>query len=142
VTAESLAGIADGLPCGFHDAELNALSVDWEQRVAVVLGEAWVPDDGPREIYRPFRLSMSGLHKLALPNRPDLQNLGSRYEHVFADAPSCDGMPGWPPGQHAEEPASSDVPVYSFFVYSWNDFITIQTERATLTWLGPAYNRK
>jgi hypothetical protein len=65
VTAESLAGIADGLPCGFHDAELNALSVNWEQRVAVVLGEAWVPDDGPREIYRPFRLSMSGLHKLA-----------------------------------------------------------------------------
>ena len=142
MTTESLAGIAAELPCGFHDAELNSLSVDWEQRVAVVLGEAWVPDDGPPEIYRPFRLSMSGLHRLDLPDRPDLQNLGPKYERVFADAPSFDGMTGWPPEHHAEAPSLPDVPVYSFFVFSWNDFITIQTERATLTWLGPAYNRK
>jgi hypothetical protein len=121
---------------------LNSLSVDWEQRVAVVLGEAWVPGDGPPEIYRPFRLSMFGLHKLALPNRPDLMNLGPKYERAFADAPSFDGMTGWPPDHPAEVLSSLDVPVYSFFVFSWNDFITIQTERATLTWLGPAYDRK
>jgi hypothetical protein len=142
MTSESLAGIADELPCGFHDAELSSLSVDWGQRVAVVLGEAWVPQDGPPEIYRRFRLLMSGLHKLALPDRPELQNLGAQYERVFADAPSFDGMPGWPPDHHGEEPSSPDLPAYSFFVYSWNDFITIQTERATLTWLGPAYNRR
>lgn len=105
-------------------------------------GEAWVPEDGPPEIYRPFRLSMSGLQKLALPARPDLQNLGPKFECVFADSPSLDGMTGWPPEHHAKARSRSEVPVYSFFVFAWNDFITIQTEHATLTWLGPAYDRK
>jgi hypothetical protein len=143
MATESLAAIADKLPNGFHDAELNSIAVDWGACIATVTGEAWVAEDGPPEVYRPFRLTLSGLQKLVLPDRAELQDLGARWERAFADSPSLDGMVGWPPDREpASSAASTEVPAYSFFVFSWNEFITVEAERAELIWLGPSYQRR
>jgi hypothetical protein len=140
-TAETLAAIAERLPNGFHDAELRSLAVDWTSLVATIVGEAWAATDGPSEVYRPFRLVMSGLHNLALPDRQELRVSGSKWQRIFPDAPPMDGLAGWPADRPAPDSAPPTVPAYSFFVFSWNDFITVQAERAELTWLGPAYER-
>jgi hypothetical protein len=138
----TLAVIADALPNGFHDAELLSLFVDWEAREAVLRGEAWVATDGPPEVYRPFELGIQGLHLLELPSRPDVDATGRGFDFSLANAPSCDGIEGWPPHRQPTRAVPAGAFVYSLFVFSWNEFITLAGEQAVLRWQGPAYDRQ
>ncbi len=138
MVTEAISAVAAEMPNGFHDAELKSLAVDMHRHVATLEGDAWVAEEGPPEVYRPFRLTLSGLETLLLPKRPEFEGLGELWQRQFPEAPVFDGYADWPPGaEHQSERAA-----YSFFVSSWNDFIIIQAERAELAWLGPAYDRK
>jgi hypothetical protein len=143
MSAFSLSSVADQLPNGFHDAELKFLAVDMALHVAIIEGEAWVAEDGPPEVYRPYRLTLSGLRSLVLPDIPEFCGLGDKWQREFDNAPSFDGYVGWPAGTRQSDEAMIQEPAaYTFFVFSWDECITVQAESAELIWLGAAYNRK
>jgi hypothetical protein len=129
--------IAASIPNGFHDAELNSLTIDYAKREARLILDIWVADDqeNPEELesYRPAEVTLSGL-VFWVSEPPD-----PRYPYGKPGAQRIDigplatlerketlHLPPVPPGAFANW----------VFVTDWNAFVYVAAEGARLKWLG------
>jgi hypothetical protein len=130
------------MPCGFHDATLHAVHVDWPQARVVITGVAWVAEDEPDpEVYRPFRLSITGLRTFSAP--PSLSaDKADGHLCVPPDGLWCDGHPGWLVDREPEPALPTGAWVFSWFLHALNDFMAVQAVgNAELLWTGPPGSR-
>lgn len=123
---------------GFHDANIEQLSLDYEAQEAVLTCSIWIGDLGStdeevREAYRKGRLTFQGL-KYCVIEPPDPKSF---YEEeggirVSGDSPVCDEPT-------VRERLPSDLPVeafaHYFYVADWNSFIYIAAEEAHFEWI-------
>jgi hypothetical protein len=127
--------IADGLPNGFHDAEIWLVQVDYSRQILRLDMELWVGsmEDPPetREAYRRAVVTVSGLRfcSLALPDA----------EYTFADdtkitvdlvSSNQDLLP-----QELIAKANGGF-IQTFFVYDWNSHIHVCGAAAELAWVS------
>jgi hypothetical protein len=129
--------IAAQLPNGFHDAEVSSILVDWGSRRVSFHGVAWMAREGAPEVYRPFELRAEGLCSFLHPDCIQVRHSLDSPESILKKSIRVDGFPGWPPEKAPQSPPFSEAPAYTFYVYEWNDFITLQAARAVLNWIGP-----
>jgi hypothetical protein len=134
--------IAAQLPNGFHDAEVSSIVVDWGSRCVSFHGVAWMAREGPPEVYRSFELRAEGLCSFLHPDRIHARHFVDTPESILDRPVRVDGFPGWPPEKAPETPPFSEASAYTFYVYEWNDFITLQVARAVLSWVGPEWVEK
>ena len=129
----TLEELADTLPNGFHDAEVQTLALDFPRRLALFEMRVWVGSmdsaaGGERERYRSARITLAGLAYCAI-DPPD-----PRYPY--------------PDGQPVNVDLSAEVANYPlvtnsapdtfasrFFVSGWNSFIHVAAASASLEWI-------
>ncbi|MFZ2490206.1 MAG: hypothetical protein WA208_01850 [Thermoanaerobaculia bacterium] len=128
----NLAELAESLPNGLHDAELARWTVDYVARTAVLELELWVAtDDSPRELYRPARLTLSGVEYLVIePPDPTYPFQGSKSITIDLSSEATEFVPQAGAGT-----------AFRLFVAEWNSFICGAASRAELEWVGPAAPR-
>lgn len=120
------------LPNGFHDGVLRRLSVDYSRATLCLEVEFWMGnlDDEDREVYRPGRVTITGLELLVIDppvgrHGPDTGNL------------IIDGGPGQPSTSPVRLPAlGTGTFLYWLFVNEWNGFIRFAGRDAVLEWMG------
>ena len=134
-----LEDLAADLPNGFHDSEIQAVSMNFSERTVEFILDVWVGSmaDAPaeREQYRKARLQFLGVEYCAVdppdPRYPyrepgpitvDLTKPSDEMANTLAHPPS--GFAG------------------RFFVDEWNAFIHFAATDARMNWLGPVSNRK
>jgi hypothetical protein len=127
------------LPNGFHDALLRRLSVDYEASVLRLEIEFWIgdmADEERREIYRPGRVTVTGLGFLIIDNpcKGDGPFTGKLWIDGGAGDPETSAVPLPPPESGAFR--------YWLFVDEWNGFIRFAGRSAGLEWLGDEMDRR
>jgi hypothetical protein len=132
----SIAEIEEGLPSGFHDAELFSVEVDWKAERLTFRGAVDVSKGDPPEEYRPFVLVVDGLRALLLPLALVSGDEASPFTVSLDGRGWCGGLQGWPPDREPARPPFPQAWVYSFFLHELNDFITVQGMAARLEWAG------
>ena len=129
----TLEEIAAQLPNGFHDAMVRSCTLDFVARTAEFEVSIWTGNldsnqESQRERYRPARLIVTGLAFCQI-EAPD-----PRYP--FADPGPISVDLCEPQASH---PVMTRLPsaVFSgrFFVSTWNSFIHLAGESATLDWI-------
>lgn len=115
--------ITDSLPNGFHDAQINSISINYVKREATFDLEIWVAESsqGDSDVYRSAQLKLLQFLFLAIePPNP-------RYDYH-------EEKPLWVAGSEGQRHISStQLPsplpegafTYWFFVHDWNSFIHI-----------------
>lgn len=125
--------IARGLPNGFHDAEIEAIRIDYAQNKAEFVLDIWVGtmDDPPatRETYRKGILLISGLLYCAM-DVPD-------EECSFANSRPLTIDLAEPTEFHPNGAAFA----CRFWVNEWNAFIHLSGMSAELEWQESPVNR-
>jgi hypothetical protein len=138
VTLEEL---ENSLPNGFHDAEIERISVDYQQRLMVMELTVFVGDPvAPvelREAYRPAVLTLSGVQFVAI-DPPDARYPFSESGPVRIDA--CDATKNLDANLVKTLPTNSST--RSFFVAEWNAFIHVSASSAQIEWTAPVEYRK
>ena len=138
VTLEEL---ENSLPNGLHDAEMQRVSIDYQQRtmtidMSVFVGEVDAPLE-MREAYREGTLVISGL-QFAVIEPPD-----AGYPFASAGASridSCDMMKNLDPSLLQALPQGAFVGC--LFVNDWNAFVHLAGLKAEIQWTGPIIYRK
>jgi hypothetical protein len=138
VTLEEL---ENSLPNGFHDAEIERISVDYQRSLLVIelrffVGDLVAPID-MREAYRPAVLTLSGVQFLAI-DPPDARYPFSESGPLRIDA--CDATKNLDANLVKTLPTNSFS--RSFFVAEWNAFIHIAASSAAIEWTAPVEYRK
>jgi hypothetical protein len=138
VTLEEL---EDSLPNGLHDAEIQRICIDYQERTMAIDISVFVGDvDAPlekREAYRDGTLLISGL-RFATIEPPD-----ARYPFSTPGASridSCDMTKHLNPSLLEAMPQG--VFVRSFFVDNWNAFVHVAGVTAEIQWKAPVVFRK
>ena len=125
--------LALSLPNGFHDAELEVVTIDCTKREARLTLDVWIGDDDEREAYRRAELTLTGLL-------------------YWVSEPAASGDPYGVPGavtidvgpleqlHSANCPKLPQTPASAFsnwvFVNDWNAFIYVAAENSSLKWIG------
>ena len=129
----TLEEIEDSLPNGLHDAEIQRVSIDYQQRtitidMAVFVGEVDAPLE-QREAYREAALLISGL-QFASIEPPDARCpfAASRASRID----SCDMTKNLAPGLLQALPKGCFV--RSLFVDDWNAFVHVAGLGAKIQW--------
>jgi len=117
------------------------MEVDWRAERASFIGWADVSDGNPPEVYRPFVLVVEGIRSLSLPVSLAPQQDTGAFTVELGDRGWCGGFEGWPPDRTPAESPFPEAWVYSFFLHSLNDFITLQAYSAQLEWSGSPQSR-
>jgi hypothetical protein len=133
----NLRELDQSLPNGFHDATIQAISVDYASSTAIVKLELLVgtPDaDTPeeRDSYKPAELHLSGvLYFLIDP--PDPKRKYDQAKALWIDG-GCyeNGSAPSPPIPLTLLP--NGVSTYWFFVHEWNSFIHLAAREANIRW--------
>jgi hypothetical protein len=126
------------LPNGLHDGVLRRVAVDYERRVLSLEIEFWIGDmdKDRREIYRPGRVTITGLSFLIIDNP---RNGGGPFTGELI----IDGGMGQPETSVVALPRLEDGAfLYWLFVNEWNGFIRFAAQSATLEWLGDEIARQ
>jgi len=134
----TLEALAEGLPNGFHDAEIHSILIDYTARRVTLKLSVWLgPVDakaGSIETYRDAELSIDGTQVVVI-DPPD-----PRYPYAKAEPLWVDLEHGSP---ETSIPVLDRVPPGSFrgrfFVRDWNSFISIVASTASLSWTGEPY---
>jgi hypothetical protein len=125
--------IADQLPNGFHDAEIETIYIDYPNRVVEIRLNVWIgtmdDPESTRETYRKATLTLTGVWYCAMDS-PD-----EGYPYAAAEGLTVD----------LAEPTLF-VPKQAtfacrFWVDQWNAFIHLAAASADLAWEGAAANR-
>jgi hypothetical protein len=128
------------LPNGLHDAEMQRVSIDYQQRtmtidLSVFVGEIDAPLE-QREAYREGTLLISGLQFASIEppdaNYPLSEPGASRID-------SCDMTKNLDPNLVKALPASSFIT--SLFIDDWNAFIHFAGLAAEIKWRAPLVYR-
>jgi hypothetical protein len=120
------------LPNGLHDAEVQRITVDYEDRKLTLDLQIWVGDmDAPpekREAYRKARIEISGL-LFCVMEPPD-----PKYPYGTSDLriDGCDMRKNLDAQLISSLPADSFL--RSIWVDEWNAFIHIAARNAELAW--------
>jgi len=126
--------IAEALPNGLHDAELETIRIDYPNRTVDLTLDVWIGtmDNPPsiREVYRKGALSITGLQYCAI-DVPD-----QAYPYGVSGAVTID----------LAEATAFVPPAASFqcrlWVNEWNGFIHLAAKAAAFVWTGEPVNRK
>ncbi len=141
VTSVTLEELENSLPNGFHDAEIQRVSIDYQQRAMIIDMDVFVGDvDAPleeREAYREGTLVISGLQFAAI-EPPDAHCPFSTPRASRIDA--CDMTKKLDPALLQTLPEDSFV--RSFFVNDWNAFVHVAGLGAEIQWRAPVAYRK
>jgi hypothetical protein len=129
--------IEDILPSGFHDASLNALSIDYVKREArfelfVDIGDPDSPEEILREATKPGRLTVTGLlYCIVEPPKPDYpcQETGGLWINSGAIKSSDCKLSAELP-----MPLPQGAFAHSFFVNDWNASIIVAATDARFEW--------
>ena len=137
----TLEELENSLPNGFHDAEIQRICIDYQQRTMTVDMDVFVGDvDAPmekREAYREGSLVISGL-QFATVEPPDARYPFSAPGASRIDA--CDMTKNLNPSLLQVLPEHSFV--RSFFVNDWNAFVHVAGLGAEIQWKAPVTYRK
>lgn len=120
----TLEEIADTLPNGFHDAQINSISINYVKREVTLDLEFWVADslESDSDIYRLAELKLSQFLFLIIepPNaRYDYHEEKALWVEAGSDKQSHTSstqLPG---------PLPEGAFTYWFFVHDWNSFIHV-----------------
>jgi hypothetical protein len=131
MTLEELEGT---LPNGLHDAEVQRIAVDYEERRVTLDVAVWVGDMGDpperREAYKGGRIEISGLLFLVM-EQPDPTY---PFKAAGLTIDGCDAR------ENLQSDLLKSLPSDSFFrslwVDEWNAFIHIAAKCADLVWLN------
>lgn len=130
--------LANSLPNGFHDAELEGVSIDYVSREAtlrmqLLVGDPDAQSEAAREAYRGAELQLSGLLYLVI-EAPDSKYKYAERRALRIDAGRADEKSApKPPIPLADLPAG--VSAYWFFVDDWNSLIHVAAMDARLRWI-------
>ena len=137
----TLEELENSLPNGLHDAEIQRITVDYQQRTMIIDMSVFVGDvDAPaekREAYREGSLLISGLQFATIeppdPSYPFSTPGASRID-------TCDMTKNLDPSLLQALPETSFI--RSFFVNDWNAFVHVAGLGAELRWKAPVVYRK
>lgn len=128
--------LEDSLPHGFHDAWIQAISIDYVRSQATFSMEVWVgleeaspPASGRKQILRQGELVVRGLQLLVIPQPKVLSGAADGELDVM-------GSPGAPDDVQLP-PLRPEAFVYSFWVGNWANSIVFAGEDAEFRWSGP-----
>jgi hypothetical protein len=127
----TLREIAEGLPNGFHDAQVDLCTMDFAGRTLTFELALWLGDDEEPERYRGARLRVAGLLYCAF-DPPD-----ERYPFV-AREPLVVDLCEPDPGVAVNAALPPDAFSARFWVASWNSFIHLAATSAELAWTDAA----
>jgi hypothetical protein len=141
VDSVTLEELEDSLPNGLHDAEIERISIDYQQRTITIDLAVFVGDvDAPLEkrgAYREGTLVISGL-QFAVIEPPD-----ARYPFTSPKASridTCDRTKNLDPSLLQSLPKGAFV--RSLFVDDWNAFVHVSALDAEIRWKAPVVYRK
>ena len=124
------------MPNGFHDADLQAVSINYATREARFSIRVWVGYEEPhpsaagrKPIRRAGELVVRALEALVIPSPKTL----SETEGFVLDVSGSNGVAT---SDIQLPPLSADAFVYSFYVSNWNDFIVLAAQDAEFNWTG------
>jgi hypothetical protein len=128
------------LPDGFHDAELQKVSVNYQERTMTLDLFVWIGNVGDsserRETYRMARLELSGLSFLVM-EPPD-------PAYPFKDSAGLT-IDGCDLSKNLNAALLKSLPdgvfVRSLWVNEWNAFMHIAARDVEIFWQGEAVNR-
>ena len=120
--------LAESLPNGLHDAELRSVSIDYLERTAILELEIWVDDKDILEIYRPARITLTGLVYFAI--EPPY------HSYPFRDAGALTIDLSRPEKPFVAGCESESA--FRLFISDFNSFIYADAPEAELEWLGEA----
>ena len=134
---QTLDELAASLPNGFHDAELNALAIDYAKRELRLSLKIWVGDvaaeaEEEREAYRSAELLISGLIYFVC-EPPDPTYPFHSDGSLTIDTGGIQGLDR--PTSVALPPVSTAAYVNWIFVKEWNAFFYVAARDAQLSWL-------
>lgn len=133
----NLEQIENSLPNGFHDAEIEVISVDYVSKCAVMKMRMWVgnldaSNEDEREAYRRAELLLSDLLYFVIdPPDPEYEFKKKGSVSVSAGKAGEEGAPA-PPIAPGLLPDGAFA--HWFFVSDWNSFIHVAAMRADLQW--------
>ncbi len=123
----TLRELADGLPNGFHDAQVSACAINYVNGSVTFELLVWMGDERERERYRAARLKVTGLLFCAF-EPPDPRYPFAAGAPLVVDL--CEADPA--------VPAIAALPASAFsgrlWVASWNAFIHLAGTHAELSW--------
>ena len=137
----TLEQLADSLPNGFHDAEVEELVWNFRTNSASFSMTLWVPEEISEnpETYRAGQLEVKDIVFIAI-DPPFPSDLGPKPYKAKPETLSIDGMTTnadiFPNLSVLRQKIPADVEIYSLYVANWNSFIHIAAKEACLTWLG------
>ncbi len=135
--AMQLEQLENSLPNGFHDAQLEAIIVDYVSREVVMKMQLHVgnPDAATkeeREAYKPAELHLSDvLYFVIDPPDPKYKYAEKKSLWLLAGRADEESAPV-PPIPLEQLPAGASA--YWFFVNDWNSFIHVAVMDAQLKW--------
>ena len=131
--------LANLLPNGFHDAELQRIGMDYVQRELQFDLVVWIcASDDPRirELYRPARVIVRDVAYLVV-EPPD-----PKYPWTTPGSVTIDSGEGVPRQSTGELPtAPSGTSVTWMYLGELNRFLFFAAGSASLEWTGPEENR-
>jgi hypothetical protein len=122
-------------PNGLDDAEITAIAVDYEKRLATLRlnMRGNPPDSSDRDVYAPAVLRASGIYYVSI-EPPDPEHLS----HPKRDKITVDGLPedprDFPLLNDLKKKAATGAFCCRFFVHDWNSFIHIAAADAEFFW--------
>jgi len=131
--------LENSLPNGFHDAEVEAITVDYVSRKAVMKMQLLVgnPDaatEEEREACKPAELHLSDVLYFAI-DAPNPKYKYAEKKGLWINAGRADEESApVPPIPLEQLPAGASA--YWFFVNDWNSFIHVAAMDAQLKWSG------
>jgi len=143
----TLEQLADTLPNGFHDAEVEELVWNFRTSSATFTMQLWVAEETDQnpEVYRAARLQVRDIAFMAVDppsvDGSEMLQLKPRYDDLTIDSNRAEEK-WFPilPKIMQRLPAATEV--YSFYVNDWNSWIHIASKEAKLTWLGEKTTRE
>ncbi|HLJ89517.1 MAG TPA: hypothetical protein VKZ53_22095 [Candidatus Angelobacter sp.] len=135
----TLSEIAEILPNGFHDAEVEEFQWSYSTNSAVFKMTMWTAtelDEDP-EKYRRASIELNRILLIAID--PPMLTKDRLLDGARSGTLQIDGVPAneeiFPGLRHLKANLPADADVYSFYVNNWNSYIHVAAQQAKLTWL-------
>ena len=121
----TLEEIADSLPNGFHDTQINSIRIDYVNREITLDVEIWVGDssEDDSDVYRPAQLTLLRF-LFCVIEAPDATYPYHEEKALWVDAGS-EETPRIATGIQLPEPLPKGAFTHWFFVNDWNAFIHV-----------------
>jgi hypothetical protein len=140
----TLAELDNSLPCGFHDAGLKSVTIDYEQRTVSLKFSLKVGNpEGPckhRDDCRDAQVEITGMIFWIVDPPDRREEFGSAGEVWIGDSCETRSIPQFTRHLSGITGAvPSDAFVHSFFANDWNSYIHVAARGCSMRWLGDAY---